>query len=56
MPEQLITALIIILGLALLWIILKAVLKLTLKVFSCGLILLLVIGALVYAADYFQLF
>jgi hypothetical protein len=56
MIDQLIIALGAILVLGLIWVLLKAVLKLTLKVFSCGLFLILAVGALIYLATNFDVF
>ena len=56
MAEQLVTLLIVILVLGLIWGLLKAVLKLTMKVFSCGLLLILVIGLLIFLSTNIEVF
>lgn len=56
MAEQLFTLLIVILVLGLIWGLLKAVLKLTMKVFSCGLLLILTIGLLVFLSTSIEIF
>lgn len=47
MGDQILTILVVIVVLAILWWLLKAILKLTVKVFTCGLILILVIGGII---------
>jgi len=56
MADQLLTVLLVILALGLIWGLLKFVLKLTLKVFSCGLVLILIIGLLVFLSSNLEIF
>ena len=49
----LLTTLLILLILAIIWLVIKFVFKLTLTIFSCGCLLILVIGALIFFASYF---
>jgi hypothetical protein len=56
MPDQLIIVIVVVLALAVLWALLKAVLKLTKKVFSCGLFLILVIGIVIFVISNFDIF
>jgi len=54
MPD-LSTILIAILVVAIIWLVIKFVLKLTLRIFSCGCLLILVIGGLLFFTGYLQL-
>ena len=54
MPD-LITILIAILVLAVIWLVVKLVFKLTMRIFSCGCLLLLVIGAFLFFSGYLQI-
>ncbi len=56
MPDQLLTILLIILAIGLVWWLLKAILKLTLKVFSCGLLVILAIGLLIFLSSNVEIF
>ncbi len=56
MTDQLLTVFLIILAIGLVWWLLKAILKLTLKVFSCGLIVILVIGLLIFFSSNIGIF
>jgi len=49
MIDQLVPILIFILVIGLIWTLLKFTLKITVKVFSCGCVVILAIGLLVYA-------
>jgi hypothetical protein len=54
MPD-LTTILIAILVLAIIWLLVKFVFKLTMRIFSCGCLLILVIGGLLFFSGYLQL-
>ena len=54
MPD-LITILIIIAVAVIAWLIIKFVFKLTLQIFSCGCLLILVIGAILFFTGYLQI-
>ncbi len=56
MTDQLLTILLVILAIGLVWWLLKAVLRLTMKVFSCGLLILLAIGALLFLGSNIEIF
>jgi len=56
MTDQLLTILVVILAIGLVWWLLKAILKLTMKVFSCGLLLILAIGLLIYLGSNIEIF
>jgi len=48
MIEQIIPLLLVLLILGLIWVLLKFILKLTSKIFSCGCLIILVIGAIIF--------
>ena len=54
MPE-LVNILMIILVIAIIWMVIKLVFKLTTRIFSCGCLLLLVIGAILFFSGYLQI-
>ncbi len=56
MADQILTTLIVILVLSLIWGFLKTILKLTMKVFSCGLSLILAIGLLILLSSNIEIF
>lgn len=56
MADQILTILVVILVIAVLWVLLKAILKLTVKVFTCGLILILVIGGIILLTSNAEIF
>ncbi len=56
MTDQLLTVLLVIFAVGIVWSILKAALKLTMKVFSCGLGLILAIGLLILLVTNTQIF
>lgn len=56
MTDQLLTILLIILAIGLVWWLLKAILKLTMKVFTCGLFLILAIGLLIFLSSNVEIF
>jgi hypothetical protein len=56
MTDQIVIAVGAVLGLIVLWFVVKAILKLTVKVFSCGLIIILVIGAIILLTSNVQIF
>ncbi len=47
MADQILIVLAVIVVIIVLWWLLKAILKLTVKVFSCGLVLILIVGAII---------
>ncbi len=53
MPD-LITILVAIVVIAVIWLIVKFVFKLTMRVFSCGCLLILVVGAILFFSGYLQ--
>ncbi len=48
MPDGLFSILLIILVVAIIWMVIKFVFKLTARIFSCGCLLILIIGALLF--------
>jgi hypothetical protein len=54
MLDQLVSLLILVLVIALIWIVLKFILKLTAKVFSCGCLAIVVIGGLLILLRYLE--
>ena len=54
MFEQLVSLLILVLVIAVIWIVLKYVLKLTAKIFSCGCLTVLVVGGLLVLLRYLE--
>jgi len=38
---------------AILWLVIKFIFKLTMKIFSCGIVLIVIIGAVLFFAGYF---
>ncbi|MBC8505725.1 MAG: hypothetical protein ISR58_09790 [Anaerolineales bacterium] len=56
MADQLLTLLLIILAIGFIWSILKIIFKLTMKVFSCGLFLILIIGLLIFLSSNMEIF
>ena len=52
MPDGLLTILLIILAVAIVWMVVKFVFKLTMRVFSCGCLLIVVIGGLLFFLGY----
>jgi hypothetical protein len=52
MPDGLITILLIILAIIIVWMVIKYIFKLTMRIFSCGCLLILVIGALLFFFGY----
>ena len=50
---SILTLLFILLAIAVVWLVIKFVFKLTLKIFSCGCLLILGIGAVIFFASYF---
>jgi hypothetical protein len=55
MIDQLLPIFLIILVIGLIWILLKFVLKLTIKVFSCGCLVILVIGMVLFVLGFIEL-
>jgi|SaaInl7_200m_RNA_FD_contig_41_967645_length_456_multi_4_in_0_out_0_2 hypothetical protein len=56
MTDQIVIAVGAVLGLIVLWFVLKAIFKLTVKVFTCGIILILVIGGIILVTSNVQIF
>lgn len=56
MTDQLLNILLIILAIGIVWGALKFIFKLTMKVFSCGLILILIIGGLILLSSNVKFF
>ena len=56
MMDQIMIAVGAVLGLIVLWFVIKAILKLTVKVFTCGLVLILVIGGIILLVSNAQIF
>jgi len=56
MTDQILIAVGIVLGLIVLWFVLKALFKLTVKVFTCGIVLIIVIGGIILLTSNVQLF
>jgi len=54
MPEGLLTILLIVLAIAVVWTVVKLIFKLTMRIFSCGCLLILAIGVLLYFTGYLQ--
>ncbi len=54
MIDQLLPIFLIILVIGLIWILLKFVLKLTIKVFSCGCLVILVIGMVLFVLGFIE--
>jgi phosphate starvation-inducible membrane PsiE len=52
MPDGILTIFLIILAIAIIWMVIKFVLKLTMRIFSCGCLLILVIGGLLFFFGY----
>ena len=52
MPDGLLTILLIILAVTIVWMVVKFVFKLTMRIFSCGCLLILVIGGFLFFFDY----
>jgi hypothetical protein len=55
MLEQLISLLLILMAVGLVWILLKFVMKLTAKVFSCGFVVIVVLGGLYFLLQYLDM-
>ena len=55
MPDGLLSILLIVLVVAILWVVLKFILKLTMKIFSCGCLLILVVGGLLFLSGYLSI-
>jgi hypothetical protein len=45
-----------ILVLGILWLVFKTIFKLTMKIFSCGCLLILIVGAILFLSSYFGIF
>jgi len=56
MIERLYGILFLVIVLAVLWLVLKFILKITLKLFSCGCIMILVLGMILGLLAYFKVF
>jgi hypothetical protein len=54
MPDGLLTILLIILAIAIIWMVIKFLFKLTMRIFSCGCLLILVIGGLLFFFGYLE--
>lgn len=52
MPDGFISILLIVLVVAIVWMVIKFVFKLTTKIFSCGCLLILAIGAVLFFAGF----